>query len=764
MLQPPSTTTDPSRWVLSRGGAFYWRHATQSYWKGPPDDRVWVPSMDMPPDMPPPPDFGDRAPGPVAAAAPRNNAPVTQFGSIIPYQNVQHGPPAYQQSMPPADLGFAHPNPFVNPQRCSRVDNVTQSPGSNYISPFAGHSRRDFTSESGRGNHPADAPPASVPPPPTARSSVPPPRAPTAPSRTSSTPHRDDRGAPPHLDYRPLGRRDVRDDFGRSLSSESRREAQRSQTQEYQERARDQQLRNRALSSRPSTSPAHTASPPSSNRPLPPRVDDAPRDSRGHPMLPIVAGGMEDDESDYGDEEKEDPEDEKVIKEYRVKERARHAEATRRHLAGEQPKITAQRPPGAIIGVWGDVAFNTVSEARNLVQWMTAGCPRARAMYTYLVQFYGQNFIERRSDGIGYLMRVQNDAEKAWLFATTGDTTPRSRRDSNRDPQSRTRNARRKKKKLGRVPTVGPSPRTAPEDDVPMPPAQDTVSRDEQSYLGTSPPALGAGSTDPSSSAASLSMALEELTWRAPRSWQGGARTINGDWPDAITPLGTRMLPNDARVSRYLGFIAPARRDGTSVHRIRFISEVLVAFSVMGLFERFAQRGEWEGAALPLEHYPFDCQNLTMSQALSWVHQHGIAPGSADAVILHSFAKSWRNRQDRNNSPNGEEFAERPRNNVDVLNWLDAESTSWRHLVHGPPITDGGRASPASSIPEDTEMSPPEDGEVIDNVVSPVINPADVPLPSDDSDENWEEPAGKDGVTPANQAEVPEKETEGAAA
>ncbi|KAJ7149557.1 hypothetical protein C8R46DRAFT_1230231 [Mycena filopes] len=704
-------SNDSSRWIHTSSGAFYWRHATKSYWKGPPDERVWVPSMDSPPDMPPPPDFGDGTSGPANTAPPPQPAPVTQFGTIPALQNAAAGPPAYQQNAPHTEMGFAHPSPFGRPPRLPNTQTY-RGTGSNYVSPFAGYVRRDANPEGDRGTNPADAPLL--------------PRGPSAPQ-------------------------------GNPTCSPAR-EAQRSQTQEFQERARDQQLRARALSTCPSTPPAHASSPPSVNRPLPPRVDDAPRDERGHPILPIVPGGME---------------DEKVLKENRLKEKSRYAEAICRNRAGEEPKITAERPPGAIIGVWGDVSFNTVSEARNLIQWMTAGCPRARAMYTFLVQLYGQNFAERCSDGIQYLLRMQNDAEKAWLYTTTGDSTPRSRRDGGQ-LQSRNRNDRRKKKKQLRLSVIGPSPRTVPDEDDPMPPAQGpSTSRDEQSYLGTSPPAPGANSADPGSSAASLSMALEELTRRAPRSWQGGARTINGDWPDSNTPVGTRMLPNDARVSRFLGFVAPTRRDGTSVHRIRFITEVLTAFSVMGLYERFAQRGEWEGAALPLEHYPFDCRNLTMSQALSWVHQHGIAPGSADAVILHSFARSWRNRHDRNNSPNGEEFAERPRNNIDVVNWPDAEITSWRHLVHGPLITGvtteyplqparaaydarivaaavAVAAPPApeivmdnvapevvatpvilSTIPEDTEMSLPEEGEVVDGNVNPAIEPANVPLPPD---------------------------------
>ncbi|KAJ7046411.1 hypothetical protein C8F04DRAFT_1248652 [Mycena alexandri] len=87
--QPQQLQHDPNRWVHSPKGVFYWRHDVGSYWKGPPDDRVWVPSMDTPLQLPPPPDFG-AAQGDAAGAP-----PAIQFGSNPPINTNPPMPPAY---------------------------------------------------------------------------------------------------------------------------------------------------------------------------------------------------------------------------------------------------------------------------------------------------------------------------------------------------------------------------------------------------------------------------------------------------------------------------------------------------------------------------------------------------------------------------------------------------------------------------------------------------------------------------------------------
>ncbi|KAJ7154826.1 hypothetical protein C8R46DRAFT_1041797 [Mycena filopes] len=229
-----------------------------------------------------------------------------------------------------------------------------------------------------------------------------------------------------------------------------------------------------------------------------------------------------------------------------------------------------------------------------------------------------------------------------------------------------------------------------------------------------------------------------------------------------------------------MGLCTQCQRGDTSVHRVRFMQEVLMGFSVGGLFERFVLRGVWEGASLPLEHYPFDCSNLTLSQVFSWVHRHGLAPGHPDVARLQSFAASWRNRREDNDSPIGQEFNERPRNAIDVLSWPDAQITSWRNLAYGVPCAGVTTAYPSfpalaayqarqaadaaaaraagpevdmiqapaqSSVPavapEDTVMTAVEDGEIRPGEIDPV----NIPLPEDDDDLENEHPVEPKSVT-----------------
>ncbi|KAJ7037839.1 hypothetical protein C8F04DRAFT_1256750 [Mycena alexandri] len=683
---------DPNQWVSSPKGAFYWRHATGSYWKGPADDRVWVPSMDSPPNLPPPPDFG--APQGDAAGAP----PATQFGSSTPIPagglNVQM-PPVYRPRDTPSAL----------PPTPPRAPPPTQQTG--FVSVHSRPAYPDHSTYNARdGPRTAFRRWGEQPTQYNGRRDEP------VPENTSRRPWEDARGTTPRSDHN--FRVDARREPSRAFDPAARRESHRAQTHEFQERARDQQLRDRALSSRPPAAALTTEGVGAPARPPPPRVEDAERDVNGHPRLPAQAAA-DDDESDYGgssdDDEKPD-----VLKKFNARETFRHAEANQKKKSGllNNPGKPVQRPSALVLGVWDGLRYNTVPEARNLIRWMLAGCPRARAMFVYLRDYYEQRVTELRSVGIQYLLRQQNLAERTWVYNTTGDSTPLSRR-NNAPPASRLRNERRrfnkKKNKTGAMSfTDTGSSRTAETDlDDPMP-ESDSKQDDpfEQSYLGLSPPPASDDPSNPAHASASLTVALEYNSRRSPRTWMGGARLISGEWPLATMSAGLRMLPNDARASRFVGFIAPTRGD-TSIDRTRFINE-------------------WTAASLPLEHYPFECSNVTLSQALSWVHQHGILPNSPDALALHQFAASWRNQFEGNARPDGQEFmGEAPRSVIDVLSWPDARITEWRQLQHGPVrrgVSTTYPRHPASAEFGTTNVVPPSQA-IAPEVEMPAADPED---------------------------------------
>ncbi|KAJ6451689.1 hypothetical protein DFH09DRAFT_1117882 [Mycena vulgaris] len=350
--------------------AWYWQHETQSYWKGPRNDRVWVPSIDVPNDLEPPPnDEDDKAPPPSAIAqsglvltTTLGQNPVVALWSSISGGPVGAAAPA-APSLPAATESPRNLVRHLEPRTTDRAPVVERRPPPpGYEDRYGGYTgaygatlryreeqtrcyNGNFLSREGqawvddyRGQNQ---------------------RAPEYNDRCSDAPH-----------YPP--RPDVRSKY--------------SEMHAHQERARDQALRERALTSHPSTSTTT-----SGHNEKAPRiiinVDHAPLDANGHPVFPVHA--IEDDESDYGDSE-DDDEDGHHLKKYRAHEEARLADVARRP-SGVMGPVPSLPPAPSGAGLWGNLQFSMVPEACNLIQWMIGGCPHTRAMFLHLIRFYGGN-------------------------------------------------------------------------------------------------------------------------------------------------------------------------------------------------------------------------------------------------------------------------------------------------------------------------------------------------------------------------------------
>ncbi|KAJ6579694.1 hypothetical protein DFH09DRAFT_1077283 [Mycena vulgaris] len=399
---------DPKKWVQSPKRAWYWRHETQSYWKGPRDDHMW-----------PPPDDEDDEASPPSAIAQFGLVPTTLGKNpvVAPWSSTSGGPAgaAAPATLPPPAANESPRNLARRSESCAadRAPIVERGP-------------RPQDTKTGAAGTPGLMAPRSG----TVKSKLGVITGISYPGRTrcgsmitegrTDVPKYDDRrsDAP-----RYLPRADVRGEYGQMHGPEERQEGLHAETHAHQERARDQALRERALTSHPSTS---TTS--SGHNERAPRiiinVDHASLDANSPPVFPVRA--IEDDESNYGDS-KDDDEDGRQLKKYRAREEAQLTDVARRPsgAAGPVPSLPPA-PSGA--GLWGNLQFSTVPEARNLIQWMMGGCPRARAMFLHLICFYGGSPRARRPDGIQYILREQNRAEYRWLHTTTGDSTPMSRR------------------------------------------------------------------------------------------------------------------------------------------------------------------------------------------------------------------------------------------------------------------------------------------------------------------------------------------------
>ncbi|KAJ7688918.1 hypothetical protein B0H16DRAFT_1752993 [Mycena metata] len=356
--QPPQQgQPDPKPlWVHSPKGVFYWRHEYASYWKGPAKDRVWVPSMDTPLHLPPPPDIGaeqgDAAGGPPAIQF-GSNAPIqphtpAQAGYHNPLHQNQPATPAVASvsAPPPPPPPLNAPLPYLNLGPQSSGPSHQPQPNSNGTGFMSMQHWLTALSHDRRDNVPRTLVCDWVQP-------------------RREPPRRE---APaPNYNY-----------FG-----DDRRESGFDRA-EITARARIIDPGSTLGGNLPATStPKHDASPiaprpmsyrkgratsNSSEQPVPPNCNTADRGANGHPRLPARRGVDTDDESDYGGSGSDD-DDPSKIKNYNVKESTCQAQAVQRRNNGSlgKPGRPIKRPPAATLGIWSDLRYDTVPEARNLI-------------------------------------------------------------------------------------------------------------------------------------------------------------------------------------------------------------------------------------------------------------------------------------------------------------------------------------------------------------------------------------------------------------
>ncbi|KAK7012589.1 hypothetical protein R3P38DRAFT_2549616 [Favolaschia claudopus] len=293
-------------------------------------------------------------------------------------------------------------------------------------------------------------------------------------------------------------------------------------------------------------------------------------------------------------------------------------------------------------------------------------------MAIHLITYYAENPAASRPPGIVHLMSNQSTASSDFVHARTGQNISLARlrasaantiTRSDRRRAGRHRNSSRPDQSTTTGTSTGPSSVVDTDEVMPAAPALSLASF-QPSFLGTSPPTTAMPDAPAGlGPAASLADALDYMDRLQPSRWTPGVRLHDGTWPTASTPIRTAPLVDDVLASRFVLMIAPPESEGGAGGREAFIEMVLVGFSLWGLFERFVSRGQWVGASLPLERYPFDARTLNLSLAF--------------------FAASWRNRHENTGNPTGVVFRSEPVDERSVLSWPDEAITSWSYLQHG---------------------------------------------------------------------------------
>jgi hypothetical protein len=202
---------------------------------------------------------------------------------------------------------------------------------------------------------------------------------------------------------------------------------------------------------------------------------------------------------------------------------------------------------------------------------------------------------------------------------------------------------------------------------------------------------------------------------RNPHKWAQGIRGFllqiaqqTGDSPHREDLLG------------YFTICALAPQNTRSLnHQYRLFSQAAVRlFSVKGLFAHIVRIGGYPSALLPMEHYPYLTDNITLPLVAAWFVQHGIIPESNDVSILEDFARVRRNVQASITDLDNERWEDEPRGHS-AMAMNSSEIPAWTAIHHAPRPTaaaaavtsasDGINASMHAPLMEDVTPTPPVD-------------------------------------------------------
>ncbi|KAJ7778346.1 hypothetical protein B0H16DRAFT_1846576 [Mycena metata] len=190
------------------------------------------------------------------------------------------------------------------------------------------------------------------------------------------------------------------------------------------------------------------------------------------------------------------------------------------------------------------------------------------------------------------------------------------------------------------------------------------------------------GDTAQKGTEASIEHAVRWYTKVPTLYWPRGMRASYSALPDSenATPW-----PADVGSWFTMNALAPLRdSDHSSVHRANFLRKMVYVLSVHGTYDHYAAAGEYIHNNLPLEHFPFDASNITFSQIIVWLIQHGIGAKSTALSSLESFARARRNHAAGVADINTMSFeAEWPNAMSDVQNMVLRPEDHWAGIDFG---------------------------------------------------------------------------------
>ncbi|KAJ7712297.1 hypothetical protein B0H16DRAFT_1479542 [Mycena metata] len=274
----------------------------------------------------------------------------------------------------------------------------------------------------------------------------------------------------------------------------------------------------------------------------------------------------------------------------------------------------------------------TFKQAVNVVRWVHRGDKFAREFLRATVTMLGTNPTLGHSIGEVALLQYQNQAMAVYKSVTHGVRTAH-----------------------GKTTNAGASTWTAPQTvdtDVVMK-AATPVRTARPVYLGSARRAAEdttnvylkedptAGDTAQKGTVASIEHAVRWYTKIRMLYWPRGMCASYTALPETEN---ASPWPVDVGAWFTMNALAPLRdEDHSSIHRANFMRKMVYVLSVHGTFDHYAAVGGYIHNTLPLEHFPFDASNITFSQIIVWLIQHGIDARSTALSSLESFARARRN-------------------------------------------------------------------------------------------------------------------------
>ncbi|KAJ7086048.1 hypothetical protein B0H15DRAFT_801693 [Mycena belliarum] len=368
------------------------------------------------------------------------------------------------------------------------------------------------------------------------------------------------------------------------------------------------------------------------------------------------------------------------------------------------------------LGAWFSCQIQTLDQAYNLCALVAEGQQESYDFFCLIVHNLASFPREFRTEGEGHLMRYQQDMERAFWTAATGG--PRVSRSGNTPTTSTSRGFT-----IPRANIAGPAAAAARAaaafpfsfGSINTPTAHSgalnagirmpaIVTRDGRAQTPTfspdpSPGYLGSAPADPLdvppkrdandmpelAQTPNTLWTVGELLYtyvnRHPDTWGVG---IRGFLLTPATHLGDTPSLADVLCYHTSTALCPGDRRRIAHQYHLFFDMVVRLFSIRGLFAQIVMIGGYPFASLPMSHYPYLTDNITLALVAAWFVQHGIAPGSDAVTMLESWAKVRRNIGAHVTELDNEEWAEAPGSAAFMESLSREDVPLWADLHHAP--------------------------------------------------------------------------------